>query len=79
MEICVTVHGFLHFDPVSPSVPGPSYSSYSSYRLPPVVMSPVVSVYQAEGAPTLSLKKKRRKENINNHLKTTEEFVILSS
>lgn len=57
---------------LSPSVLGPSYSSY---QLPPVVMSPVVSVHHSEGAPTLSIKKKKgkSKENSDNHFRTTEE------
>lgn len=53
---------FMSF-PYPPSPPGPSYSSY---RLPPVVMSPVVSMQHSEGAPTLSQRGKKRKENSDN-------------
>ena len=44
--------------PPHPPSPYPA-RSYSSYRLPPVVMSPVVSVQHSEGAPTLSQRERK--------------------
>ena len=55
--------------PPSPSLPG---QSFSSYRLPPVVMSPVVSPSAPRALPR-SPKEKERKENSDNHFRATKE------
>lgn len=57
--LSVFMHSPFHVFPLPPSLPVPSFSSY---RLPPVVMSPVVYMQQSEDAPILYQRERKEEK-----------------